>query len=47
MEEIVGEIWDEHDRVVQQIEQPAPGVYLVRGGANVEDVFGQLGRERI
>lgn len=25
LEEIVGEIWDEHDRVVQQIEQPAPG----------------------
>lgn len=47
LEEIVGEIWDEHDRVVQQMEQPAPGVYLVRGGANVEDVFGQLGRERI
>ena len=46
LEEIVGEIWDEHDRVVQQIEQPAPGVYLVRGGANVEDVFEQLGRER-
>ena len=46
LEEIVGEIWDEHDRVVQQIEQPAPGVYLVRGGANVEDVFEHLGRER-
>lgn len=46
LEELVGEIWDEHDQVVQEIEQTAPGIYLVRGGANVEDVFEHLGRAR-
>ncbi len=46
LEELVGEIWDEHDQVIQEIEQTEPGVYRVRGGANVEDVFERLGRER-
>ena len=46
LEELVGEIWDEHDQVIQEIEQTEPGVYRVRGGANVEDVFERLGRAR-
>lgn len=44
LEELVGEIWDEHDEVVSEIEQVAAGEYHVSGKANVEKVFEQLGR---
>ena len=46
LEELVGEIWDEHDQVVQQIAQTAPGEYTVLGSAHVADLFALLGRER-
>lgn len=46
LEELVGEIWDEHDQVVQQIAQTTPGEYTVLGSAHVADLFALLGRER-
>lgn len=46
LEELVGEIWDEHDEVVNEIVQLERGVYLVSGKANVEKVFEQLHREQ-
>ena len=36
LEEIVGEIRDEHDRMEDPFQQEAPGVYLVRGIAAIE-----------
>lgn len=46
LEELVGEIWDEHDEVVHELVQVKSGEYLVAGKANVEKVFEQLHRER-
>ena len=46
LEELVGEIWDEHDKVVQEVEQISDGEYLVMGSANVEKLFDRLGKER-
>lgn len=46
LEELVGEIWDEHDKVVCEIEIIEDGVYRISGKANVEKVFEQLGREK-
>ena len=43
LEEIVGEIQDEHQRETPEVEQEAAGVYVLHGGANVdvlEDLFG-------
>ncbi len=45
LEELVGEIWDEHDKVVQEIEKVSDTEYLVLGGANVEKVFEELDRD--
>ena len=38
LEELVGEIWDEHDEVVQDIVQVADGEWRVSGGAALEDL---------
>ena len=46
LEELVGEIWDEHDKVVQEVEQVSDREYLVMGSANVEKLFERLGKER-
>jgi len=46
LEELVGEIWDEHDEVVCEMEQMEEGAYRVSGKANIEKVFEELGRER-
>ena len=43
LEEIVGEIQDEHQRERPEVEQESPGCYLVEGGAHVEvleELFG-------
>ena len=42
LEEIVGEIWDEHDEIVQAFEQVSEGEYIVLGSANVEKLFEEL-----
>ena len=42
LEELVGEIWDEHDEVVQDIEELSDGSLRVSGGASLDDL-----RERV
>ena len=42
LEELVGEIWDEHDEVVQEIKQTSENTWIVSGKANVEKVFEDL-----
>ncbi len=39
LEELVGEIWDEHDDVVQDIEKIGENEYSVLGSADVEELF--------
>ncbi|MDO4173230.1 MAG: hemolysin family protein [Eubacteriales bacterium] len=39
LEELVGEIWDEHDEVVEEIQKVSDSEYTVLGGANVEKLF--------
>jgi CBS domain containing-hemolysin-like protein len=43
MEELVGEIWDEHDEVVKTIKNIGADGWAVLGTANLEDVFEFLG----
>lgn len=38
LEELVGEIWDEHDDAVVQVRLQSDGTYLVSGDAGIEDV---------
>ncbi len=47
LEELVGEIWDEHDEVINEIEKISDTEYIVHGSANLEDLFEALdmGRE--
>lgn len=46
LEELVGDIWDEHDEVVREIEQVSEKEFLVSGKTNVEKLFHHLGREQ-
>ncbi len=39
IEEIVGEIWDEHDEIVEEITQISEKEYIVSGKANISKVF--------
>ena len=39
IEELVGEIWDEHDEVEVDIEQIDDSTYIVDGMANLDDMF--------
>lgn len=39
LEELVGEIWDEHDEVVEVIKKQEDGSYLISCSANLNDVF--------
>ena len=43
LEEIVGEIWDEHDEIVEQIIKIEPHKYQVKGNAELDSLFEQLG----
>ena len=42
LEEIVGEIWDEHDEIVEDIKAVAENEYIVSGKANTEKLFDTL-----
>ena len=42
IEELVGEIWDEHDHIIEEIEEQSDGKYRVLASANLEKVFGSL-----
>ena len=46
LEELVGEIWDEHDEVVQEIRKVSETEYLVAGSANIDKVFDVLQKEQ-
>ena len=38
LEELVGEIWDEHDEVIEEISHQADGSYLVFGSTSLDDL---------
>ena len=42
MEELVGEIWDEHDEVTEDFRKQSDGSWLVSGSASVDDLFETL-----
>ncbi|MCC6093707.1 MAG: hemolysin family protein [Eubacterium sp.] len=46
LEELVGEIWDEHDEIVQEIHKITDRDYVVEGSANLEKLFDEIGCER-
>ena len=39
LEELVGEIWDEHDEVVEEFKKQEDGSYLISCSANLDDLF--------
>ena len=45
LEELVGEIWDEHDEVIREVEKLSENEYHVAGKANVERLFETFGME--
>lgn len=42
LEELVGEIWDEHDEETEDFRQQSDGSWLVSGTAGVDDLYEQL-----
>lgn len=46
LEELVGEIWDEHDEVQNDIEKISDHEYLVQGGMSIDDFFEYFDIER-
>ena len=42
LEELVGEIWDEHDEVVEEIQPISDREYVVMGTANVQKLLERL-----
>lgn len=45
LEELVGEIWDEHDEVVEELRQTGEDTYRVSGSAELDGVFEYFGIE--
>ncbi len=45
LEELVGDIWDEHDEVIEEIVKLDDLTYRVKGNADLEDLFDLLGIE--
>lgn len=43
IEELVGEIWDEHDKVVENFRKVGRNDFIVKCGADLEDMFEYLG----
>lgn len=43
IEELVGDIWDEYDEVQALFRKVAPGVYMINGQAEVEDILPRFG----
>ncbi len=42
LEEIVGEIWDEHDEIIEEIKEVGDHEYIVSGMANLDKLFEEL-----
>ena len=42
LEELVGEIWDEHDEVTEDFRKQSDGSWLVSGTASVDDLYEEL-----
>lgn len=42
LEEIVGEIWDEHDEIIEEIKEISEGEYVVSGKSNTDKFFSQI-----
>ena len=42
LEEIVGEIWDEHDEIIEEIKEISEKEYIVSGKANTDKLFSTL-----
>jgi CBS domain containing-hemolysin-like protein len=42
LEEIVGEIWDEHDEIIEEIKEVGDKEYIVSGKSNTEKLFSTL-----
>lgn len=42
LEEIVGDIWDEHDEIIEEIKEIGEKEYIVSGKANIEKLFDML-----
>lgn len=45
VEELVGDIWDETDRIEEEYQEKEDGVYIVDGAMNIEDFFDLVGYE--
>ncbi len=45
LEELVGEIWDEHDKFVENFKKLSDGVYEVLGSSDLEDFMELIGEE--
>ena len=43
LEELVGEIWDEHDEVTEDFRKQSDGSWVVLGSASVDDLYETLG----
>lgn len=46
LEQLVGEIWDEHDEVTKEIEKISDTEYIVAGSADIEELFEMLNIDR-
>ena len=42
IEELVGEIWDEHDKIVEPVKKNKDGSFLVLGGVNFKDMLKEI-----
>lgn len=45
LEELVGEIWDEHDEVVESVKKLSDGIYEVLGSADLENLMDLIGEK--
>ena len=43
LEELVGEIWDEHDEETEDFHKQSDGSWIVLGSASVDDLYEMLG----
>ena len=43
LEELVGDIWDEHDEIIERIQVISDDEWNIKGTAEIEDVYDQIG----